>query len=57
MGQGDAKEGGEHQDLQDVILRQRVDDTGRHHVEHEVDEAVRLFSGWQGRIWRGTPSD
>ena len=40
--QRDAEHRREDQDLQDVVLGQRVDDAGRHQVQHEVDEAGRL---------------
>ena len=43
--QGDAEQGGKHEDLQDVVLGQRVDHADGHHVQHEVDKAVRGLGG------------
>nr|GEU28650.1 HTH-type transcriptional regulator PtxR, putative [Tanacetum cinerariifolium] len=55
--QRDAEHGGKHQDLQDVVLGQRVDDAGRDHVHHKTHEAVALagccrVAGDAGRVER-----
>ena len=42
MRQCDAEQRREHQDLQDVVLGERIDHAGRDHVEQEIHDPGRL---------------